>query len=50
MAVWLVGLFGIVITVCVYAARMVIRDTISYDEAFVWLRKLPPEAGPARRE
>ncbi|WP_240548163.1 hypothetical protein [Paenibacillus lignilyticus] len=43
LAVWLVGLFGIVVTVCVCVAKMVIHDTVAYDEAFVWRRKLPPE-------
>jgi hypothetical protein len=42
-AVWLVGMFTIVGVVCAYVAKMVIRDTTSYDEPFVWKRKLPEE-------
>ncbi|WP_328803892.1 hypothetical protein [Paenibacillus glycinis] len=48
LAVWLIGLFGIVGTVCVYVAKMVIQDSTSYDEQYVWKRKLPPEAGGKR--
>ncbi len=48
LAVWLVGLFGIVGTVCLCVAKMVIHDTVAYDEAFVWRRKLPPEAKSRR--
>ncbi|REE70681.1 hypothetical protein A8990_12893 [Paenibacillus taihuensis] len=49
LVVWLVGLFGIVGTVCVCVAKMVINDSIAYDEAFVWKRKLPPEAKSSKR-
>ncbi|SFI58992.1 MULTISPECIES: hypothetical protein [Paenibacillus] len=48
LAVWLIGLFGIVITVCAYVAKVVIDDTTDYDERYVWRRKLPPEAGGKR--
>ncbi|RAP76527.1 hypothetical protein DL346_14200 [Paenibacillus montanisoli] len=48
LAVWLVGLFGIVGTVCVCVAKVVIHDSVAYDEAFVWRRKLPPEAKSKR--
>ncbi|GLX68331.1 hypothetical protein [Paenibacillus glycanilyticus] len=43
LAVWLLGLFGIVGTVSAYVAKFVVKDSLSYDEAFVWRRKLPPE-------
>lgn len=48
LAVWLIGLFGIVGTVCAYVAKMVIHDSTSYDEQYVWRRKLPPEARDKR--
>ncbi|MBM7564321.1 hypothetical protein [Paenibacillus sacheonensis] len=48
LAVWLIGLFGIVGTVCVYVAKMVIQDSTTYDESYVWKRKLPPEARDKR--
>lgn len=45
--VWLIGLFGIVGVVIVNVAKFVIKDSLAYDEAFVWRRKLPKNA---RRE
>ncbi|WP_225446369.1 hypothetical protein [Paenibacillus rhizovicinus] len=44
LAVWLIGLFGIVGAVCICVAKMVIHDSTAYDENYVWRRKLPPEA------
>ncbi|WP_336786289.1 hypothetical protein [Paenibacillus sp. MMO-177] len=43
MAVWLLGLFGIVGTVSACVARFVVKDSFSYDQTHVWRRKLPPE-------
>ncbi|MCK9859764.1 hypothetical protein [Paenibacillus sp. ATY16] len=43
MAVWLLGLFGIVGTVIACVARFVVNDSLSYDQTHVWRRKLPPE-------
>ncbi|ACT02457.1 MULTISPECIES: hypothetical protein [Paenibacillus] len=43
MAVWLLGLFGIVGTVIACVARFVVKDSLSYDQTHVWRRKLPPE-------
>ncbi|WP_164779575.1 hypothetical protein [Paenibacillus kobensis] len=42
--VWLIGLFGIVGIVIVNVARFVIKDSLAYDESFVWRRKLPKES------
>ncbi|MBB3109134.1 hypothetical protein FHS18_001186 [Paenibacillus phyllosphaerae] len=41
LAVWLMGLFGIVGVVSWCLARMVIDDSMNYDEQHVWQRKLP---------
>ena len=49
LVVWLVGLFVIVAVVSACLARLVVRDSFQYDEPFVWLRRLPPEAKPKRR-
>lgn len=49
LVLWLIGLFGIVIGVSLSVARLVIRDSISYDEVFLWGRKLPPEARDNKR-
>ncbi|MCQ6558216.1 hypothetical protein NNL21_05835 [Paenibacillus mendelii] len=46
LAVWIVGLFGIVGIVSWCTTRLVVKDSFAYDELFVWGRKLPPEAGP----
>jgi hypothetical protein len=43
MAVWLLGLFGIVGTVSAYVASFVMKDSLSYDQTHVWRRKLPPD-------
>ena len=44
LVLWLIGLFGIVGGVSFCIARMITRDSFTYDELFVWKRKLPPEA------
>jgi hypothetical protein len=44
LVLWLIGLFGIVGVVSFAIARMITRDSFTYDELFVWKRKLPPEA------
>jgi hypothetical protein len=44
LIVWLIGLFGIIGVVIVSVARFVIKDSLAYDEAFVWQRKLPKES------
>ncbi len=44
LVLWLIGLFGIVGGVSFAIARMITRDSFTYDELFVWRRKLPPEA------
>ncbi|UVI32236.1 hypothetical protein [Paenibacillus spongiae] len=46
LAVWLVGLFGIVGIFSMLAYNMVVKDSFTYDERFVWRRKLPKEARP----
>ncbi|GFN32062.1 hypothetical protein [Paenibacillus xylaniclasticus] len=43
LVVWLIGLFGIVGIVIGYVARFVMKDSLAYDESFVWQRKLPKE-------
>ncbi|WP_173275446.1 hypothetical protein [Paenibacillus sp. NEAU-GSW1] len=43
LAIWLIGLFGIVFTVSAYVAKFVMEDSLSYDQPFVWRRKLPEE-------
>ncbi|WP_246627796.1 hypothetical protein [Paenibacillus oenotherae] len=43
LAVWLLGLFGLVGIVSICVARLIIHDSRAYDEHFVWKRKLPPE-------
>ncbi|EFM12872.1 conserved hypothetical protein [Paenibacillus curdlanolyticus YK9] len=48
LVVWLIGLFGIVGIVLVNVARFVNKDSLAYDEAFVWRRRLPKEARPKR--
>ncbi|MFC4808336.1 hypothetical protein [Paenibacillus sp. GCM10023250] len=48
LTVWLIGLFGIVILVCAYMAKVVIDDTMDYDERYIWMRKLPSEASGKR--
>jgi len=44
LALWLVGLFGIIGIVVNAVARFVEQDSQSHDEQFVWRRRLPPEA------
>ncbi|MBD3918062.1 hypothetical protein H8B09_04810 [Paenibacillus sp. PR3] len=43
LIVWLIGLFGIVGVVIANVARFVIKDSLAYDETFVWRRKLPKD-------
>ncbi|UHA74091.1 hypothetical protein [Paenibacillus sp. 481] len=38
--VWVLGVFVIVGIVCWYLAQFVIRDSLAYDEEFVWGRKV----------
>ncbi|GMK40584.1 hypothetical protein PCCS19_36400 [Paenibacillus sp. CCS19] len=45
LIVWLIGLFGIVGVVIVSVAQFVVKDSLAYDEAFVWQRKLPKDKG-----
>ncbi|BBH21168.1 hypothetical protein Back11_25130 [Paenibacillus baekrokdamisoli] len=45
LAVWLIGLFGIVGAVLVCVARMVIKDSTKYDELYVWKQDHPKESG-----
>ncbi|WP_200961568.1 hypothetical protein [Paenibacillus sp. Soil522] len=44
LALWLVGLFGIIGIVINAVTRFVNQDSQSHDEQFVWRRRLPPEA------
>ncbi|CAH0120035.1 hypothetical protein PAE9249_02548 [Paenibacillus sp. CECT 9249] len=37
---WMIGLFGLVILVAWLTAIFIERDSMSYDEQFVWLRKV----------
>lgn len=39
-AIWLTGMFGIIGGVVYWTARAVLSDSRSYDEQFVWGRKL----------
>ncbi|CAM3956717.1 hypothetical protein L1N85_00160 [Paenibacillus alkaliterrae] len=41
LAIWLLGMFGIIGVVIGAVARLVRYDTLSYDEQFVWGRQLP---------
>ncbi|MCE5167872.1 spore germination protein [Paenibacillus profundus] len=41
---WLIGLFGITILVIWALIHMVSKDSIRYDEQFVWKRELSSEA------
>ncbi|MFX3633405.1 MAG: hypothetical protein ACE3L7_31095 [Candidatus Pristimantibacillus sp.] len=43
LAIWLIGLFGIVFTVSAYVTMFVMKDSLVYDEQFVWRKKLPPD-------
>ncbi len=43
LAIWLIGLFGIVITVSACVLKLVVEDSLSYDQTFLWRRKLPAE-------
>ena len=38
--IWVSGLLGCVSVVCWLVFQFVTRDSISYDEKYVWLRKL----------
>lgn len=44
LAIWLAGMFGIIGIVIGAVARFAILDSLSHDEQFVWLRKIPTEA------
>lgn len=48
LALWLVGMFGIIGIVVGSVAKFAKQDSLSHDEQFVWRRKLPEEA--AKRE
>jgi hypothetical protein len=40
LAVWVIGMFGI-IGICIgYLAKLIKYDSKSYDEAFIWMRKI----------
>lgn len=44
LIIWLLGMFGIIGIVVGSVARFVLKDSLSYDERFVWGRKLPSDA------
>lgn len=40
LSIWLIGMFGIIWTSIVLLAAFVKRDSWTYDESFVWHRKM----------
>ncbi|MDQ8733531.1 hypothetical protein [Paenibacillus sp. LHD-38] len=44
LAIWLLGMFGIIGIVIGSVAKFAIRDSLSHDEQFVWRRRLPANA------
>jgi len=44
LAIWLLGMFGIIGVVIGSVASFAIHDSLSHDEQFVWRRKLPADA------
>ncbi|WP_176707654.1 MULTISPECIES: hypothetical protein [Bacillales] len=48
LAIWLLGMFGIIGIVVGAVANFAINDSLSHDEQFVWRRKLP--AGAFKRK
>lgn len=43
LAIWLIGMFGIIGIVIGSVAKFAIQDSLSHDEQFVWRRKLPAD-------
>ncbi|WP_171056088.1 hypothetical protein [Paenibacillus sinopodophylli] len=43
LALWLLGMFGIIGVVVGAVAKFAIEDSLSHDEQFVWRRRLPAD-------
>ncbi|CAM4292625.1 hypothetical protein FHS16_002342 [Paenibacillus endophyticus] len=44
LALWLLGMFGIIGIVIGAVAKFAMEDSLSHDEQFVWRRRLPADA------
>ncbi|WP_274651797.1 hypothetical protein [Paenibacillus humicola] len=44
LVIWLIGLFALVIVVSVCVVKLIVHDSTAYDEKFLWMRRLPPDA------
>ncbi|WP_169507514.1 hypothetical protein [Paenibacillus harenae] len=44
LAIWVIGMFGIISIVIGAVTKLVQRDSFAYDEQFVWGRKFPADA------
>ncbi|MFF2484200.1 hypothetical protein [Paenibacillus sp. NPDC058071] len=48
LAIWLIGLFGIVVTVSAFVAKFVMTDSLNYDQQYLWFRKVPGDGKKKR--
>ncbi|MDQ0059502.1 hypothetical protein [Paenibacillus harenae] len=48
LAIWLIGMFGIIGIVIGSVAKFVRDDSLAYDEQFIWRRKLGKDGSKKR--